>query len=72
MEQRIHDVSYLMESSKNVLSQWIPFDFSHPLLMFLRLKEVFAIGIRPSDEGAIFVPSSQLGPVHLHMELKIK
>ena len=68
MKQTIRGVSYPMESSKNVLSEWIPFDFSHPLLMFLHLKEDFAAGIRPSDDGAIVAPCSQLGPVHLHMK----
>ena len=58
MEQIIHDVSYLMESSKNVLSEWIPFDFIHPLLKFIHLKEDFAFWIRPSDDGAIFATSS--------------
>ena len=72
MEQRIRGVSYLMESSKNVLSEWIPFDFSHRKLMFIHLKEDFAAGIRPSDDGAIETRSSQLCPVHLHMKLKIK
>ena len=58
MEQIIHDVSYLMESSKNVLSEWIPFDFSHRKLMFIHLKEDFAAGIRPNDDGAIIVTSN--------------
>ena len=69
MEQRIHGVSYPLTSSKNVLSEWIPFDFSHPLLMSLHLKDNFAFGIRPSDDGAIVAPSSQLGPVHLHIKI---
>ena len=69
MEQRIHGVSYrpFQMSSKNVLSEWIPFD-STCLVMFIHLKENFAFGIRPSDDEAIVVHSSQLGPVHLHME----
>ena len=75
MELRIHFASYLsVMSSKNVLSERIPFDSVYQLLC-IHLKDFawdFAAGIRPSDEGAIFVPSSQLGPVHLHMELKIK
>ena len=70
----IQVVSYLMESSKNVLSEWIPFDFIPTNLNPLHLNENFAFGIRPSDDGAIiiFATSSQLGPVHLHMELMIK
>ena len=68
MEQIIHGDSYPMTSSKNVLCEWIPFDFSHPLLMSLHLKEDFAAGVRPSDDGAIVARSSQLGPVHLHMK----
>ena len=70
MKQRIHGVSYPMTSSKNVLSEWIPIDFIHPLLIFrIHLKEDFAFGIRPRDDGAIFAPSSQLGSVHLHIKI---
>ena len=79
MEQTIHGVSYPLTSSKNVLSEWIPFDFSHPLLMFIHLKEDFAFGIRPSDDATkcdqmmtmrtIVAHSSQLGPVHLHIKI---
>ena len=65
IEQRIHSVSYQTES-KNVLSERIPFDFRR---ISLHLKEEFAFGIGPSDDGAIVVHSSQLGTVHLHMEL---
>ena len=72
MEQRIHDVSYPITSSKNVLSEWIPIDCILPLRVSLHLKEDFAFGIRPSDDGAIETRSSQLGPVHLHMELNEK
>ena len=68
MEQRIHGVSYPMTSSKNILSQWIPFDSVYPL-MFIHLKEDFAFGIRPSDDGAIKPHSSQLGPVRLHIKI---
>ena len=69
MEQRIHDVSYPITSSKNVLSEWIPIDCILPLRVSLHLKEDFAFGIRPSDDGAIVAPSSQLGPVHLHIKI---
>ena len=72
IEQTIHGVSYLTKSSKNVLSQWIPFDSTYRLHKFIHLKEDFAFGIRPSDDGAIETRSSQLGPVHLHMELNEK
>ena len=68
IEQTIHGVSYLTKSSKNVLSQWIPFDSTYRLHKFIHLKEDFAFGIRPSDDGAIVAPSSQLGPVYLQME----
>ena len=71
-EQRIYGHSNLVKSSENVLSKWIPFDFEYQLLRFIRLKEDFATGVRPSDDRVIFAHSSQLGPVHLHMELKIK
>ena len=37
--------------------------------MSLHLKDNFAFGIRPSDDGAIVAPSSQLGPVHLHIKI---
>ena len=58
-----------MESSKNVLSELIPFDSVYHLLMTVHLKEDFAAGIRPSDDGAVIVTSSQLGPIHLQMEI---
>ena len=66
MEQTIHGVSYPLTSSKNVLSEWIPFDSNW---LNIHLKEDFAFGIRPSDDGAIVAPSSQLGPVHLHIKI---
>ena len=69
IEQRIYGDSYPMTSRENVLSEWIPFNFSHRKLMFIHLKEDFAAGIRPSDDGAIFAPSSQLCPVHLHIKI---
>ena len=69
MKQTIHGVSYPLTSSKHVLAEWIPFDFSHPLLMFIHFKEDFAWWIRPSDDGAIVAPSSQLCPVHLHIKI---
>ena len=75
MELRIHFVSYLsVMSSKNVLSERIPFDSVYQLLC-IHLKDFawdFAAGIRPSDEGAIFAYCSQLGSVHLHMQIKDK
>ena len=61
---------FLQTESKNVLSERIPFDFIPRIS--LNLKEDFAFGIRPSDDGAIKPHSSQLGSVHLHTELKIK
>ena len=69
MEQRIHVVSYPLTSSKTIFFERIPFHSIYPLLTFIYLKEDFAFGIRPSDDGAIFAPSSQLGPVHLHIKI---
>ena len=69
-EERIHGISYRRtnKSSKNVLSERIPFH-SVCRLILIHLKEDFAARIRPSDDGAFVARSSQLGPVHLHTEL---
>ena len=64
IEQRIYGNSYPMTSNKNFLFEWIPFDFIHQFSMFFCLKKDFATGIRPSDDGAIVIASSQLGSVH--------
>ena len=58
-----------MMSSKNVLSEWIPFDFIHRHKIYFHLKHYFATGIRPNENVALEAPCSQLGPVYLKMEL---
>ena len=73
IEQRMHSNFYHgTTSNKNVFSERIPFYLIHPLSKFIHLKEDFTAGIRPCDDGAINVTSSQLGPGHLRKILTTK